>query len=243
VCERNAAGFPSSKKLVEDKGGGLEMAIISPIFGEMRGKLGGNVYSRNIGGPYVRMHAVPTNPNSARQQSTRNWLATCAAAWNGTLTAGQRAQWNEFAETHSALNSLGQTIFLTGLDWYTKVNSRLLDAGLTPIAEPDNLPVPDGLLTMALTLASATSASIAFTPELPSGACIVAWGSGPITAGSDPNFRQHRLIGYSAADQVTPAVFTLPYTINAGVDLKVYVGVMGENGRVSVMLSDRDTGA
>jgi hypothetical protein len=216
------------------------MAIISPIFGEMRGKVGGSVYSRNKGGPYVRMHAVPTNPNSARQQSTRNWLQWAAEGWNGVLTAAQRAQWNEFAETHSVTNRLGQSINLTGLDWYAKCNARLKDAGLTAIAEPTDLLVPAPLDTMAVTFTDADTISIAFTPVLPSGFCLVAWGSGPITAGADPNFRQARLIGYSAADATTPWAPDLPYTLADEQYLKVFCGVMSDEGRVSVMLTDKE---
>ncbi len=212
-------------------------AIYSPIHGEMRGKLGGNVFSRNKGGPYVRMHATPTNPNSARQQSTRAWLAQCSSLWNGTLTPAERAQWNEYAETHSALNALGQTIFLTGLDWFAKCNSRLLDAGVSPITEPTDLLVPDPPSTVTPTMTDADTLSLAFTPELPSGAFAVLWGSGPITAGSNPNFRQMRLVGYSPADQATPWVADLPWTLADGQTIKVYACVMSAEGRVSVPLS------
>lgn len=212
-------------------------AIISPTFGEMRGKLAGNVFSRNKGGPYVRQHAVPTNPNTARQQSTRAWLSQCSSLWNTTLTAAQRAQWNEFAETHSALNSLGQTIFLTGLDWFTKVNTRLLDAGLSTLAAPTDLLVPSPMATVTPTMTDEDTLSLAFTPALPSDHHAVLWGSGPITAGSDPNFRQMRLVGYSPVDQVTPWEADLPWTLGDGQKVKIYAGVMSDEGRVSVMLS------
>jgi len=212
------------------------MAIVSPIFGEMRGKLGGNVYSRNKGGPYVRMHAVPTNPNTARQQATRNWMSWCATAWATTLTEEQRETWREWAQTHTWKNSLGQDIALTALDWYTMVNSRLLDVADTPLTTPGDLSAPDPLLTFAITIASATTISCAFTAALPSGGYLVVWGSGPISPGADPNFKQARLIGYSAADATTPVVLTLDYTMESGRKLKCFGGVMNASGRVSTFL-------
>jgi len=216
-------------------------ATISPIFGEMRGKLGGNVFSRNKGGPYVRMHAIPTNPNSTRQQATRAWLATCAAQWKTVLGDTERGQWNEFAETHSVLNSLGQTIFLTGLDWFCKCNSRLLDAGGTPITEPTDLAVPEAPLTLGIAVASATTLTVTYTAALPADHFFVLWGSGPISAGQNPNFRQCRLIGYSPADQESPWTATMPWTLADGQDVKVYGAIMSAEGRVSAMLDARAT--
>jgi hypothetical protein len=214
------------------------MAIISPIHGEMRGKLGGNVYSRNKGGTYVRRHSIPTNPNTARQQATRNWVGWCATTWESVLIESEREQWREWAETHTWKNALGQDIALTGLDWYTMANTRLLDCAATPITVPGDLSAPDPLLTMALTITNATAISIAFTDVLPAGHRLVVWGSGPISAGANPNFRGCRLIGYSAAAGATPIAFALPYTMQDGSKLKVYVGVMSPNGRVSTLLTD-----
>lgn len=214
------------------------MALVVPTLGEMSGKLGGLVFFRNKGGLCVRAFAVPTNPNSARQQATRNWVAWCASSWESVLTEVQRAQWREWAQTHTWLNALGQTINLTGLNWYTMVNTRLLDVAATPLATPGDISAPDPLLTMALTLTDAVTISLAFTPVLESGYRIVAWGSGPISAGANPNFRQCRLIGYSAADVATPAALTLPYTLQDGCKLKVYAGIMSDRGRYSVLLVD-----
>jgi len=214
------------------------MAIINPTLGEMRGKLGGLVFSRNKGGTYARSMAVPTNPNSARQQATRNWMAWCATTWESVLTEAQREQWREWAETHSSLNSLGQTIFLTALDWYAKANTRLLDCAATPLVVPGDLTAPDPLLTMSLGITTATVVAVTFTPVLVASHRVVLWGSGPLGPGRNPNFRQMRLIGYSAADAASPASFTLPYTLQDGSKLKVYCGVMSDRGRVSTFLTD-----
>ena len=216
------------------------MALVNSLFGEISGKLGGNVFFRNKGGTCIRVWAKPTNPNSARQQAARNWLSWCASTWESTLTEAQREMWRVWATNNTTTNRLGQTINLTGFDWYCMVNSRLLDCAATPIDEPADLSVPDSLLTAVLTIASATTVSIAFTAALESGERIVAWGSGPIGPGTDPNFRQARLIGYSPADQATPAVLTLPYTMEEDKKLKVWIGKMSPQGRISTFLVDDD---
>lgn len=213
-------------------------AIVSPVFGEMRGKVGGVVWSRNKGGPYLRLRSTPTNPNTARQQAVRNYVGWCATTWSEVLTEPEREQWREWAETHSWTNSLGITIFLTALDWYTMVNARLLDCAGAPITTPDDLSAPGPLETMVLAIPTATTCTIAFTPELPSGYRLVLWGSGPLGLGQNPNFRQMRLIGYSAADAPTPVTFALPYTMPDGAKLKVYGGLMSDRGRCSTYLTD-----
>lgn len=214
------------------------MAIYAPIHGEMRGKLGGNVYSRNKGGTYVRIFAAPTNPNTIRQQSVRNWIGWAATAWESTLTEEQRDAWREWAQANPILNSLGQSIYISGMAWYATVNSRLLDCAASVIATPGDLTKPEPLLTATLAFTDDDAITITFTPALESGYRLQLWGSGPISAGRSPNFRACRLIGYSAADVASPAAFALPYAVPETKKLKVFVGVMSDRGRVSTFLSD-----
>lgn len=215
------------------------MAIYTPTLGEMRGSVGSLCFSRNKGGPYVRLKGIPTNPNTERQQVTRAQMSSAASAWNNVLDDTQRGQWNEFAETHSTTNRLGQEIFITGLAWFAKTFTRLTDAGRSTLTEPGDLLVPTSLLTAVLTISTASTISIAFTDVIDSGAHVVCWGSGPLTAGADPNFKQSRLIGYSAVEQATPATFTLPWTLADGQYLKVFVTVMSAGGRCAPPLSDK----
>lgn len=216
-------------------------AIILPTLGSLRGSIGDLTFSHNKGGDYCRLRSTPTNPNSSRQQSTRAHLGMCAAYWSNDLDPAERAQWTLYASLNDWINALGQTIKLTGLDWFCMLNARLLDAGIAIVDTPDDPSAPNGFLTMAMTIASATTVDIAFTPGLPGGGAVQLWGSGPIGEGQNPNFRQMRLVGYSPADQATPWTATLPWTMQANTDLKVYAAIMSEYGRISVMLDDRDT--
>jgi len=212
------------------------MAILSPLLGEMRGKVGSAVFSRNKGGPYVRLRSTPVNPNSVRQQTTRNHVAWCAVAWASTLSEGQRDAWRDWASANPWINSLGMSVFLTGLDWFTMVNSRLRDAGGTLLNWPGDLSAPSPLSTCSITLPTATTVEVTFTPALAADARLVAWGSGAIGAGEYPNFRQARLIGYSAVAAPSPVTLTMPWRVETGQKMRGFFGVMGANGRVSTML-------
>lgn len=214
-------------------------AIINPFLGTMRGKAGGWVFSHNKGGDYVRRFSAPTNPNSSRQQSTRNWLAMYSEKWRASLEQAQRDQWVDYASMHSWLNSLGQSIKLTGLAWYVMVNSRLQDASGTPILVPGDLSMPEPFTSIDVAMTGVSAGTLTFAPALAAGTFVQLWGSGPLGVGQDPNFRQMRLIGYSGAAEASPWAFTIPWALVAGDWLKVFAGVMSARGMVSTMLSDK----
>jgi hypothetical protein len=71
--------------------------ILGNPFGELRGKSGGSVFSRNKGGQIMRVYAKPTNTNSQAQRNQRNNFRAMSGSWN-TLTAGQRQMWEQFAK-------------------------------------------------------------------------------------------------------------------------------------------------
>lgn len=240
MIPRAALGGVSKKEWVflVEKGVGT-LAIYSPILGEARGKIGGLVFSRNKGGPYFRRHAVPTNPNSTRQQTTRNWLAEFSEKFAASLEPAERTAWNDYATMHDWLNSLGQSIKLTGLAWYVMVNSRLRDASGTLIDLPGDLSMPDPFTTVELAMTGASAGTLTFTPVLAGTDFVQLWGLGPLGVAQNPNFRQMRLIGYSPVGQASPWAFTIPWVLVAGQYLKIFAGVMSARGMVSTMLSDR----
>lgn len=58
----------------------------SPIFSDIRNKLGNNVvFSMWKGRPYMRRYVQPANPQSDAQQRRRNWLQTCVASWHNLI--------------------------------------------------------------------------------------------------------------------------------------------------------------
>lgn len=113
------------------------MAIIIPGGGvaEARGKLGGVIFSRNLGGTYMKTMAVPTNPATILQGNVRADFAQLASEWNLSLTPTQRDAWIEYAAATPFTNSLGQVINLTGMNWYIKLNAVRLQAGLSPVVQ------------------------------------------------------------------------------------------------------------
>ena len=106
------------------------MALIRFPEGQQRsGSSGGIVFSHNRFGAYIRPRTVPVNPNSTAQQGVRNSFGGLAIDWQG-LTAGQRDAWDSYAAVIAWQNKFGDSVFLTGFNWYVLTNSLRLAAGL-----------------------------------------------------------------------------------------------------------------
>ena len=64
----------------------------------LRGKLGGNVFSANRYGEYVRQYVKPINPNTQGQSDARGSFSQALAMWH-SLTAEEKQAWQSFADT------------------------------------------------------------------------------------------------------------------------------------------------
>jgi len=115
--------------------------------GEISGKLGGKVYSRNRWGPYVRELATPVQPHTAPQVLQRGRVSSNSAAWRA-LTASQRLQWASFATQILRTDRLGQPLHYNGFTAFMLVDTERLVCGAAPLSVPsetwDGIQ-PDGL--------------------------------------------------------------------------------------------------
>lgn len=216
------------------------MARIIPILGSMRGSLGGDTFSRNKGGDYVRRRVAPVNPQSVRQQTTRTLLGKYAVDWSLVLTAAQRSAWEAYAQDHPVKNSQGQDVLITGLAWYALVNTKLDDAGATTIAWPPVAVAPSGLDTLACDITAITTVVVTFTPALAAGHRLQLWQSLAVSSGSTPNRNQCRLVGYSGAAEASPWTATLRHPIQSAARGVFYAAVMSAEGLTSPYLMDID---
>jgi len=97
------------------------------------GSVGGMTASRNRGGNYMRARAIPTNPNTPQQILVRGLMAQLTSLWVSTLTAAQRAAWELYAANVPLVNSLGDSMTVSGLNMYIRTNVPALQAGLARI--------------------------------------------------------------------------------------------------------------
>jgi len=113
------------------------MAIVkigAPLSG-IRGTLGGITYSENGASVYAKQWSRPSNPRTPKQTRERSFLSSMPALW-AALTDVQRAAWRTFAAdpAQELTNSLGETYYASGYNWFTKCNVRLLRLSLSTIS-------------------------------------------------------------------------------------------------------------
>ncbi len=70
--------------------------ILGNPFGEIRGKIAGNVFSRNASGQIIRSYVIPANRNTQAQQDSRNQFRNASQFWK-TLSQAAQQNWNDFS--------------------------------------------------------------------------------------------------------------------------------------------------
>lgn len=92
----------------------------------IRGSIGGTTYSANKSGAYAKAWAPAINPRTPFQSNERRVLSWVASEWRN-LTGAQRTGWNTWAALLAQVqtNSLGVSYYLSGFQWFVKVNIRL----------------------------------------------------------------------------------------------------------------------
>lgn len=201
----------------------VPMKYTSALLTAASGKLRGIVASHNRGGSYFRGLTVPTNPNTAQQQSVRNNLASLQVTFANTLTGAQRTGWQTYATNTPVTDALGHSITLTGQQMFVKCNSLRLQAGLSVIAAPPGL---YGLAALTLPvptiIAAGTTASVAITNtdawagEV--GGALLIYASRPF--GGTINYfkgpyRYAGKVAGAVSPPTSPATVTLPFTIGS----------------------------
>ena len=108
--------------------------LAAPLAG-IRGTVGGLTYSANGSGTFVKAWSPPSNPQTPPQMTERSYLALMPGLWNA-LSSAQRTGWDTFAAlpAQELFDSLGQSYFASGWNWFCKCNVRLLRVGRSTIS-------------------------------------------------------------------------------------------------------------
>lgn len=214
----------------------------------MSGRIGGNVFARNRSGSYVRQGTKPVNTNTSRQQEVRGNMQTLSTRWLNVLTSLQREQWNAYASAVLALNKLGETIQLTGFNWYVGNNAVILSAnGQIVDIGPATLNKPDADPTFAIAVDDANQEiAVTFDNTLPwanddDGHMLVSMGT-PVNPTRDFFAGPFRIAGTIDGDAITaptsPATLTAPFAVQEGQRVYAQARVMEGDGRVSQFFRD-----
>jgi len=146
------------------------------------GTIGGQVYSRNRGGAYIRQWVKPINPNTTAQSATRSLFANLSNNWRA-LTEAERTTWNVGSANFPKTDRIGETIVLSGQQLFMSFNRNQQSAGNVQVntcPAPITVPTP---VFAAVTL-DITQFLVGFTPDpVNAGETLIVSCSHPVSSG------------------------------------------------------------
>jgi hypothetical protein len=201
------------------------MKYLPLLWSNSRGSVAGTVYSQNRGGLYTRNRTKPSNPNTSPQQLARLGLKSCVAAWGTTLTQTQRNGWILYAQTNPITNRIGNTVILSGLAMFERINIPLVMAGGTGAMEltsPGAVslltpPTINGSTVVHKGTAFGGTGNIDFNvtfPSLPaSGDYVFFYITTPCPVGAMAAYRNQRLVSASTVGALGTPATTMTFTL------------------------------
>ena len=183
------------------------------------------------------------NTNTAKQQAVRANIQALSSRWSNVLTALQRDQWKAYAAAVLAVNRLGETIQLTGQNWYVGNNSVVLSAGGTIVDDgPATLNKPDADPTFAVVVdETGQELSVTFDPLAPwniadGGHMVVSMGT-PVNPTREFFASPYRIAGtidgQTAVPLTSPQVLPAPFAVQETQKVFVQARIVEADGRVS----------
>lgn len=207
---------------------------------DARGKLGGQVFSKNRGGSYIRTKVTPSNPQTQAQAQVRSNLATLSTGWNG-LTADQIAQWNGSVDDWTSTDVFGDIKKPTGKNLYVKLNVNLLNSGQPTVANPPAKIDLPALVDIDADVTTATNTlEIAGLPVFADGVYQIE-ACAPVPRGVNFVKNKFRVISYETQATAGIVDVSASYIAKFGLvanaeNIFFRIRAIGENGQAGVPL-------
>ncbi len=123
---------------------------VGTLTSDMRGKVGGLVFSKGQSGTTLKANRAPINPASSYQQATRAAVASAASLWVA-MSAYDRTSWGVLAAQYTYTNSLAQTYSPTGQQLFTgAVVLAAKCSSVPPSTAPATKPVITAITTLSI---------------------------------------------------------------------------------------------
>jgi len=224
----------------------------SGLVTQASGSVGGLTFSHNQGGLYMRARSIPVNPNTAQQQAVRNFMSQLVAAWNDSLSAGQRATWDLYAFNTPVTSKLGEPINLSGLNMYVRSNVPRLQAGAARVDTGPSVFNLGSFTEPSFSLDTANDeGDVSFTDTddwaNEDDAFALVYFSRPfgpaINYFKGPYRFADTIDGNSTTAPTSPAAITLPFPVEAAQQVGMKFSVSRADGRLSSPFRSRTTAA
>jgi len=170
-----------------------------------RGKINGNVLTKNRSGAVMRTKVSPSNAQTSSQQSVRAAFTNLSQAWRG-LTEAQRLAWNAAVSDYAKTNIFGDLVNPSGANLFQKLNNNLLSVGEAMISDvPVSSAVGVCIITGASSAIGAATMSLTLGNAVPPATAVKVFATAPMSAGKSfvkAEFRQISVLEPAATSPV-----------------------------------------
>jgi hypothetical protein len=201
------------------------------------GKLGGQVFSKNRGGSYVRTKVTPTNPQTTAQMAVRGIFASISSAWS-SLTEGQRLSFNNLVGDYGTTDIFGDLHNPSGKALFQRLNQNLEISGQAQIdiCVPPSA-VPFANMVSALGDVNNEELQVVTSGDT-TGSKVVVWATPSLSQGTTFVKNKLRQIGVFAGSNAEQLAIYDAYVAKfgapvAGANIYVGVKVINNNGQAS----------
>ena len=214
---------------------------LGALASDIRGSVGGTVFSRNNGGAYAKQRTKGTDPNTSGQQVMRSIMASMFTLWSA-VTAAIRADWAVYAQNVTMVNRLGDAINVSGYNMYARTRSIMDRLGLTMVtAAPTVMTLAEQDNTVAVTPSEGSqNLSIAFDDTLgwanEVGGKMIVYQGLPQNPAVNSYKGPYKIIGTvdgAATPPTSPATTAVLHTIATGQKCPVQFRILRADGRLS----------
>lgn len=182
---------------------------------DARGKLGGQVFSKNRSGAFVRTKVTPTNPRTLAQMLSRSILASVSSAW-AELTIAQRASFNGAVEDWQKTDIFGDLKKPSGKNLHSGLSKNRLQIGQSALlTAPSKVEIPFlGITAVEVSLADVDV--VIDGAVIPVGFVAQVSSTGALSAGTSYTDGKYRVIGYQSAGAYDSAQIYADYLAKFG---------------------------
>jgi hypothetical protein len=106
----------------------------SQLVTQVSGSIGGLTGSHNAAGMYFRARTIPVNPNTAYQQTVRQYMATASQVWSTTLSENTRENWRSYAANTPLTSGMGDPQYISGFSHFVRSYTAALLANVDVVA-------------------------------------------------------------------------------------------------------------
>lgn len=173
--------------------------LAAPIQG-IRGHIGRWCWSENRSSKFVTQMSFPRSSRSNSQNSWSNHFGATASLWK-SLTGPEQSDWDILAASppENDHDPWGNIIFLTGFQWFCRIQSRRYSVELAPLLTPPVGAKPSAPTSFSAAVTPGAGGTLTYDvlpAEIPAGGFSIVFLSPALSMGRSSSTPNQRLLDF-----------------------------------------------